>query len=335
MRNLNQYLKGLLLPAIVLLHACSTINEFERPKTADSQKETVVEQDEIVEGNNDGPPLLDRDVSMIPNAIPKHEPYSRYGNPANYEVFGERYHVMDKSHGYSAKGTASWYGRKFHGNKTSSGEPYDMFAMTAAHRSLPLPTYAKVKNLDNGKEVIVKINDRGPFVKDRLIDLSYAAAKKLGLHHTGTAKVHITAIDAKKWELAEKTKTSGKPIQVAQQSKTTAKTSAKKSPAASKSTTVAKSAAPVKSATLAANKNLYIQLGSFSEKSNAQNLADRAVTLSQALTKSDVKVMPHKSSNKEIYQVRIGPLKNKEQAQKIQKQLVALQKPNSSTLVYE
>ena len=102
---------------------------------------------------------------------------------------------------------ASWYGKKFHGRPTSSGEPYDMLSMTAAHRSLPIPTYAKVKNLKNGKEVIVKINDRGPFVGDRLIDLSYAAAKKLGFHNDGTAHVHVTAIDPIAWHKENKSST--------------------------------------------------------------------------------------------------------------------------------
>lgn len=153
----------------------------------------------------DGPPLVDIDVAMIPNAIPKPEPRSKVGNPPIYEVFGKQYRTMTSSTGYQAKGTASWYGRKFHGQPTSSGEPYDMFAMTAAHRSLPLPTYAKVKNLHNGKEIIVKINDRGPFVADRIIDLSYVAAKKLGLHSSGVGTVHITAIDPVMWQKEQTT----------------------------------------------------------------------------------------------------------------------------------
>ncbi len=135
------------------------------------------------------------DFSKIPNAVPKHEPKSRIGNPKTYTVFNKTYCVMQSSKGYKERGTASWYGKKFHGYHTSNGEIYDMYGMSAAHKTLPLPTYAKVTNLSNGKHVIVKINDRGPFHDDRLIDLSYAAASKLGILATGTAKVEIQALD--------------------------------------------------------------------------------------------------------------------------------------------
>ncbi|HSX19899.1 MAG TPA: septal ring lytic transglycosylase RlpA family protein [Gammaproteobacteria bacterium] len=135
------------------------------------------------------------DCAKIPNAVPKHEPKSKIGNPASYTVFNKTYVVLPTSKGYKAKGTASWYGKKFHGYHTSSGEVYDMYGMSAAHKTLPLPTYAKVTNLQNGKHVIVKINDRGPFHEDRIIDLSYAAAAKLGVLATGTAKVEIRALD--------------------------------------------------------------------------------------------------------------------------------------------
>lgn len=142
----------------------------------------------------DAPPESDVDVSNIPNAVPRNEPYSRGGNKSPYQVWGKTYHVLDTHKGYSEQGSASWYGRKFHGHKTSNGEIYDMYGMTAAHKSLPIPSYVKVKNLDNGREVIVRVNDRGPFHSDRIIDLSYAAAKKLKYKDKGTARVQITAI---------------------------------------------------------------------------------------------------------------------------------------------
>jgi rare lipoprotein A len=126
--------------------------------------------------------------------VPVKEPLSRYGNPSEYDVGGHRYEVMKNSTGYKTKGIASWYGTKFHKQRTSSGEPYDMYTMTAAHKTLPLPTYVKVKNLNNGREVVVKVNDRGPFHQDRLIDLSYAAALKLGVFPKGTAPVEIETI---------------------------------------------------------------------------------------------------------------------------------------------
>ena len=144
----------------------------------------------------DGPPSsFDKHASEIPDAVPANEPLSRYGNPASYTVLGKTYHVMDNSAGFVQRGDASWYGTKFHGRNTSSGEPYDMYAMTAAHKTLPLPTYVEVHNLQNGRKAIVKVNDRGPFHPGRIIDLSYAAAHKLGIAGTGTAPVEIRAIN--------------------------------------------------------------------------------------------------------------------------------------------
>ena len=143
----------------------------------------------------DSAPKKKIDVETIPNAIPKREPKSRYGNPESYVVFGKRYYVMDSGKGYIEKGIASWYGTKFHGRRTSSGETYDMYAMTAAHKSLPLPTYVKVTNLSNDKFIVVKVNDRGPFHENRIIDLSYTAAIKLDIIQKGTGLVEVKAID--------------------------------------------------------------------------------------------------------------------------------------------
>ncbi|WP_456414093.1 septal ring lytic transglycosylase RlpA family protein [Thiolapillus sp.] len=134
------------------------------------------------------------DVSHIPDAVPQHAPRSKYGNPPSYTVFGKTYHVLEHARGYRARGLASWYGMKFHGRRTSSGEPYDMYAMTAAHKTLPLPTWVRVTNLDNDKSVVVKVNDRGPFHAGRIIDLSYAAASKLDVLARGTAPVEVVAL---------------------------------------------------------------------------------------------------------------------------------------------
>ena len=134
------------------------------------------------------------DVSTVVEPDPRYEPPTSAGNKSPYEVWGETYTVLDDAHGYEATGTASWYGRKFHGHKTSNGETYDMYDLTAAHRSLPLPTYLRVTNLENDRSTIVRVNDRGPFHGDRLIDLSYAAASVLGFEGQGTAKVHIEAV---------------------------------------------------------------------------------------------------------------------------------------------
>lgn len=120
--------------------------------------------------------------------------YTKQGTQRAYQIDGRWYQPVDSSNGYEEEGIASWYGRDFHGKKTSNGETYDMYAMTAAHKTLPIGTYVKVKRLDNGKEIIVRINDRGPFVKGRIIDLSYKAASKIGIADSGTAKVEITAL---------------------------------------------------------------------------------------------------------------------------------------------
>lgn len=130
----------------------------------------------------------------IPDAVPASVTRSKYGNPDNYEVFGNTYYVKDSSQGFQQKGIASWYGNKFHGKRTSSGEAYDMYAMTAAHKTLPIPVFVEVTNLDNNRKAIVKVNDRGPFHEGRIIDLSYAAATKLGVAQKGTANVSIRVV---------------------------------------------------------------------------------------------------------------------------------------------
>jgi len=143
----------------------------------------------------DGPSSRKITPAEVRDAVPADEPLARYGNHSPYTVLGKTYTVLPSSKGYHERGIASWYGSKFHGRRTSSGELYDMHLATAAHKSLPLPTYAEVTNLDNGRKMIVKINDRGPFHEDRIIDLSYAAAIKLGVDQTGTARVDVRAID--------------------------------------------------------------------------------------------------------------------------------------------
>ena len=134
------------------------------------------------------------DIAAIPDAVPRIEARSRNGNPPFYSVQGRRYALLPTPRGYVERGVASWYGPGFHGVSTSMGEPYDMYAMTAAHKTLPIPCYARVTNLVNGRSVVVRINDRGPFVANRLIDLSYTAAAKLDMLRAGTAMVEIRVV---------------------------------------------------------------------------------------------------------------------------------------------
>jgi rare lipoprotein A len=140
------------------------------------------------------PPPPPAAVAATPDAVPRSEPRSAHGNPPFYDVLGRRYFVLATADGYLERGVASWYGPSFHGGNTSSGEPYDMYGMTAAHKTLPLPTFARVTNLANGRSVVVRINDRGPFVANRIIDLSYTAAARLDMLRDGTAMVEVRAL---------------------------------------------------------------------------------------------------------------------------------------------
>ncbi|WP_282041343.1 septal ring lytic transglycosylase RlpA family protein [Halomonas alimentaria] len=172
------------------------------PAPSDSGQAATVSSGGRYAMSGDAYPEEPPDVSRVPDAIPRHEPHSRGGNRSSYEVWGKTYHVLPDASGYAKQGTASWYGEKFHGYATSNGEIYDMYKMSAAHRSLPLPTFARVTSLDNGRSVIVRVNDRGPFHSDREIDLSYAAAARLDILDNGTGRVRVEAIDVDRW-LAE------------------------------------------------------------------------------------------------------------------------------------
>jgi rare lipoprotein A len=175
---MNGPARVLALVAASALAACATTGPASGPRSADARAQA--------------PPPADLD--SIPDAVPRDEPLSKYGNPPAYEVFGRRYIVLSSAAGYLEQGIASWYGPGFHGKRTSTQEYYDMYAMTAAHRTLPIPSYARVTNLENGRSVVVRINDRGPFVGERIIDLSYAAAHRLDLLRKGTARVEVRAV---------------------------------------------------------------------------------------------------------------------------------------------
>lgn len=145
----------------------------------------------------DHAPAADRARMLaLPEPTPRDEERSRYGNGPSYRVWGVTYEVLPSARGYVEEGIASWYGAKFHGHRTSSGEPYDMYQLSAAHKTLPLPTWARVTNLDNGRSTIVRINDRGPFHPDRVIDLSWAAAVKLDIDQRGTGRVRVEALSS-------------------------------------------------------------------------------------------------------------------------------------------
>ncbi len=247
-----------------------------------------------VGGERDGAPARRLDPDRIADAVPRVEPHSRYGNPASYRVLGRRYHVMKSSNGYVERGIASWYGTKFHGRRTSSGEPYDMYAMTAAHKTLPLPTYVEVRNLDNGRTAIVKVNDRGPFHANRIIDLSYAAATKLGILGRGTGLVEIRAIDPRRHD---ESRTAQQP---------TAPKPAEGQPP-----------------------RMYIQAGAFSVEDNARR---RMRHLLESL-QTPVRLQMVERGGRSLYRVRIGPLASVEQADAITERLARMGVTNSHLVI--
>jgi rare lipoprotein A len=164
--------------------------------------------------DKDGPPMLSEippNLMEVPDALPTAEPRTPTGNPDSYSVYGEKYKVLSDSRGYRQRGYASWYGRKFQGKRTSSGEAYDMFKMTAAHKTLPIPCYVRVTNLSNGRSVIVRVNDRGPFHEDRIIDLSYTAALKLAILGGGSTQVEVQSLEPARLPAPEMLAVAAKP----------------------------------------------------------------------------------------------------------------------------
>ncbi len=231
------------------------------------------------------------DPDSIVDAVPREEPRSRYGNMASYRVFGRQYHTLNDETGFVQRGVASWYGPKFHGKRTSSGEPYDMYKMTAAHKSLPLPSYVQVTNLDNGRTAVVRVNDRGPFHDNRIIDLSYSAAVKLGVVRSGTARVEIRAIDPSQPTIT--TPPAQRPPQLAS--------------ATSSSTAAADSG------------EIYLQAGAFASEANAVLLHRRLQQDIDITPPASVQTTPDPA--RPLFRVRLGPLDSIESAIRLVGQL--------------
>ena len=230
-------------------------------------------------------------VSNVPNAVPRYEPKSPYGNSPTYTVNGKTYHVLPSCAGYHERGIASWYGTKFHGSRTSDGDIYDMYTMTAASKVLPLPCFVQVTNLKNGKTAIVKVNDRGPFVANRIIDLSYAAAARIGMLGRGTALVDVAAV----------------------------------MPGESPKTAIAESSPPAQKTGEAAvgpvgRPLIFLQVGAFANRSNAEHVLQKlrlaAVTPAFILTEIQNGVT--------FYKVRIGPLPDVSRVDTLSAQLQTL-----------
>jgi rare lipoprotein A len=243
------------------------------------------------------------DIGAIPDATPRSEPRSTLGNPPFYEVAGRRYVVLSSAAGYRERGVASWYGQQFDGLRTATGDPYDMFAMTAAHRTLPLPCYARVTNLSNGRSVIVRVNDRGPFINNRIIDLSYTAAAKLDMLREGTAFVEVEAVmplsSPPSAPPVESRETSGVPATLLG---------------------VAAQASSVPSAPPAtATSQYYIQVGAYGVASNAE----QSVAKLRSAGLQHVLLLPA-SSQQPLQRVRIGPIASVQEFDQLIAQLAQL-----------
>lgn len=242
------------------------------------------------------------DVSKVPDAVPGDETPSRSGNPSRYTVLGKTYDLVPSCKGYHDRGIASWYGTQFHGGRTSDGETYDMYAMTAANKVVPIPCYARVTNLKNGKSVVVKINDRGPFVGNRLIDLSYAAASKLEMLGTGTALVDVQAVTAGEANLPPALAPVTAPA-------------------------VASVASPAVAPDL--NPKIFLQVGAYGERANAdavlQKLAINGV--------QKAFILPVNENGRTLYKVRIGPVAGVDGVDSLSTRLAALGYPDAEIVI--
>jgi len=274
----------------------------------------------------DGGPVRAVDLSSVAEPVPRWEPRSRYGNPPEYTVFGKSYRVLPTADGYVERGMASWYGTKFHGQYTSSRELYDMYAMTAAHRSLPLPTYVRVTNLQNGRSTVVRVNDRGPFHSDRIIDLSYAAAYKLGIVQSGTAMVEVRALDpnapvAPPAAPASIATVTPQPAFRAEQEATPI-------PVAAVAAGVAEAPVPTGTPGPAAAPPVvpgvphYVQVGAFANRDNAERLRAQ-LAAREPLAAAHLLETPH-ATHGVLYLVRLGPLPDAEQATQLAARVTAL-----------
>jgi len=258
----------LLIVCAVLIQGCSQIKQ--------------------VEGVKDGPGR-ELDVSSIPDAIPRIEPITVAGNKNPYTVFGKTYHLLPSAEKYRQVGIASWYGTKFHGNPTSNGEIYDMYAMTGAHKTLPIPSYVRVTNLENNRSIVIRINDRGPFHRDRIIDLSYVGALKLGFADQGTARVEVQA-------LRPETKPNGQLVDL--------ETQIQPQPEARRK---------IVDLPELPRGGVFLQIGAFIERSGAEILKEKI----QPLTSLSIEVLQHKN----LFKVKIGPIRNSDRLTMLQKKV--------------
>jgi rare lipoprotein A len=263
---------GFVVCWLLILTACSSTSDFARQQ--------------------DAAPNTTLDAEKIVDAVPRVDPVTRAGNKNPYVINGKTYHLLPTSAGYNQRGVASWYGTKFHGRPTANGETYSLYEMTAAHTTLPIPCYVKVTNLSNGRTAIVRVNDRGPFHGNRIIDLSYAAAVKLGYAEKGTAYVQVEVIDP----------SAPAPfLPVAKPAPTP------------------KPAEPIPLVVVTSPKH-YLQAGAFKNRESAQQLKQRLETYTEQSV-----LISQTTATSEFYRVRVGPLATIDDVQRVSQQLRELQ----------
>jgi len=277
-------LRFVLAAAVLALGACTAVPKKEpQPPPADGK---YYKDD----GPGEAPPA---GLEALPDAVPRIEPLNRFANRP-YTVFGREYVPATSLRPYKERGVASWYGRKFHGEKTSTGDVYDMYAMTAAHPTLPLPSYARVTSVASGKSVVVRVNDRGPFLHNRVIDLSYAAATKIGIAQKGSGEVEVEAIIPVETAMVAAAAPLPPVVSAA-------------SAAAAPSTAEAPPTVPV----AAADGGFVVQLGAFASSANAENfLARLAAPISQVGVEGRVRQAGG------FFRVFVGPYASRDEAKR-------------------
>lgn len=311
-------LSGLLVLAVAagLLASCSSKPTVPAQKPSGG---TISGPSDYSRPHQDGAPWWDVDVSQIPDAVPT--PHFGPVKASPYTVLGKTYYPIGDGRSYQATGTASWYGTKFHGQPTANGEKYDLYGMSAAHKTLPLPSYVKVTNLDNGKAVVLRVNDRGPFYSDRIIDLSFAAAKKLGYAESGTARVKVEGIDPQQWW--------------AQQGRAAPMVLAQPKPAQTSKALTESLAQPVEQYTppplqhagatlplevrdsdraLNTTSGVFLQVGAFANPDAAQLLKDKLA----GMTAAPVFISSVVHQQQVLHRVRLGPIDSLDEAAQLE-----------------
>ena len=277
--NSNVLRISIVLPVLLAVVSCSSAPE-QTPESPNKGRYSI---------SQDRAPTQIVDLSIIPEVIPQPINRTMAGNRSPYTVLGKSYQVLPTEEGYNESGVASWYGEKFHGHKTSNGEVFDMYQVSAAHKSLPIPSFLRVTNLDNNRSIVVRVNDRGPFHGDRVIDLSYAAALKLGYADRGTARVQLESIVAN---------------------------GAFRDRGVSATT----SAAGNENLRVSSSSSKYLQVGAFSELSTAQEVSTKV----EEITSLPVFIRTvNISKSRTLHRVRVGPISDSGQIQRVSESVVA------------